>query len=156
MKENNQSNQVKIGHPLDYRHASKRAHWQPLANAAVTIEGNKTSFSTTGKLKYQSEKKAIFLCTYNPQSICDLNRQHLYIMMTELQNVKWDVLGLSGTQIKETDTEILPSGHYLFNSGNETTRSNGVGFIVHKSITPLILSYQSTSDCLAILKLQRK
>ena len=76
--------------------------------------------------------------------------------MTEIENVKWDVIGLSGTQIKETNIEILQWGHHLFNSGNETSRSNGVGFIVHKSIIPLILSYQAISDRFAILTLQGK
>ena len=69
---------------------------------------------------------------------------------------KWDIIGLSGTQIKEKSIEILPSGHKLFNSGNEVSRSNGTGFLVHKSTTHLISDYKDISDRLALLSLQGK
>ena len=68
--------------------------------------------------------------------------------------MKWDIIGLSASQIKESSIEILPSGHFLFNSGNDNSRSNGTGFLVHKSISPFISDYQGISDRLAVLSLQ--
>ena len=75
-------------------------------------------------------------------------------MLLELERVKWDLIGISASQIKETYEEVLPEGHYLFNSGNDESRTNGVGFLVHKSISPFILAYKPISDRLAILSLQ--
>ena len=60
------------------------------------------------------------------------------------------------SQIKESFEEVLPSGHHFYNSGNGETRSNGTGFLVHKSISSCILEYQGISDRLAMLKLQGK
>ena len=70
--------------------------------------------------------------------------------------MKWDVVGISASQIKESSEEILPSGHYFYNSGNGETRSNGTGFLVHKSISSSIIEYLPISDRLAMLKLQGK
>ena len=89
--------------------------------------------------------KQLRLCTYNPQSISDLNND-LDVMLVELENMKWEVVGLSATQIKESSIEILSSGHYLFNSGNEVSHSNGVGFLINKSVSPFISDYQKFSD----------
>jgi len=75
-------------------------------------------------------------------------------MLVELEKMKWDIIGLSASQIKESSIEILPSGHFLFNSGNDNSRSNGTGFLVHKSISPFISDYQGISDRLAVLSLQ--
>ena len=49
-----------------------------------------------------------------------------------------------------------PSRCVLVNSGNENSRSNGVGFLVHKSVSPYISDYQGISDRLAMLSLQGK
>ena len=82
-------------------------------------------------IREKVNKKQLQICTYNPQSISDLNREDLDVMLVELDRMKWDVIGISASQIKESSVEILPSGHYLFNSGNNTSRSNGTGFLVH-------------------------
>ena len=77
-------------------------------------------------------------------------------MLVELESMKWEVVGLSASQIKDSCVEVLPSGHFLFNSGNEISRSNGTGFLVNKSVSPFISDYQGISDRLAVLSLQGK
>ena len=77
-------------------------------------------------------------------------------MLVELENMKWDIVGLSASQIKDSGIEILPGGHYLYNSGNETSSTNDVGFLVHKSIVPIVSDYRGISDRLATLTLQGK
>ena len=118
-----------MGHPLDHRHANKRAHWQPRTNAADAIMGSHVQ-SRTHVWNANREKipsRQLHLCTYNPQSISDLNND-LDVMLVELEKVKWDIVGLSATQIKDSSIKILPTGHYLLNSGNDSSRSNGAGF----------------------------
>ena len=146
-----------MGKPLDHRHAIKRAHWQPRTNVAGAIRGphaqSRTHVWNANREKVQS--KQLRICTYNPQSISDLNSD-LEVMLVELEHMKWDVIGLSGSQIRDSSVEILSSGHYLFNSGNGNSRSNGTGFLVNKTISPFISDFQDISDRLALLSLQGK
>ena len=119
-----------MGHPLDHHHANKRAHWQPRTNAADATMGSHVQSRTHvrhANREYLS-KKSLKICTYNPQSVSDLNQEDLDVMLVELENMHWDIVGLSATQIKMSSIETLPSNHVLYNSGNGTSRSNGVGF----------------------------
>ena len=109
-----------MGHPLDHRHMNKRAHWQPRTNTAATNMGSHAQSRTHVRQANRENmtNKTLQICTYNPQSISDLNEEDLDIMLVELQSMNWDVLGLSATQIKESSIEVLTScGHLLFNSG---------------------------------------
>ena len=128
-----------MGQPLDHRHATKGAHWQPRTNATGATRGPHVQSRThVGNATRENiSNKSLRLCTYNPQSISDLNQQDFDIMLVELENMKWDVVGISASQIKESYEEVLPSGHHLYNSGNGETRTNGTGFLVHKSISLL-------------------
>ena len=121
----NHSNTDQMGQPLDHRLANKRAHWQPWTIATGANKGPHLQPRTgvvnanRGKLNH---KQNLHICTYNPQSISDLNFHDREIMLEELKSVKWDVVGLSGTQIKSSGVEILKDGHHLFTSGNEDFR----------------------------------
>ena len=59
-------------------------------------------------------------------------------MLEEINKIKWDVIGLSETKVKETGVEPLDSGHRFYLSGNGKSRSNGVGFLVKKSLIPTV------------------
>ena len=48
------------------------------------------------------------------------------------------------------------NGFKLFLSGNDTSRSNGVGFLVNKTLAPLVEDYQPISDRLAMLTVKTK
>jgi len=146
-----------MGQPLDHRQANKGAHWQPRTNVTDAIRGphaqSRTHVRNATREKVQS--KQLRICTYNPQSISDLN-QDLEVMLVELESMNWDIIGISASQIKESFIEELPSGHYLFNSGNGISRSNGTGFLVHKAFFPFVCDYKDISDRLAMLSLQGK
>ena len=77
--------------------------------------------------------------------------------MYELENVNWSVIGLSETKVKETKIESLQeTGCKLFLSGNDISRSNGVGFLVSKSYVPFVDDYEPISDRLSLLSLKGK
>ena len=147
-----------MGQPLDHCQVNKRAHWQSRTNVTGATRDQHVQSRTHvwNATREKLNKKQLKIGTYNPQSISDLNTQDLDIMLVEIEKMQWDIIGLSGTQIKENSIEILPSGHKLFNSGNEVSRSNGTGFLVHKSITHLVSDYKDISDRLALLSLQGK
>ena len=97
------------------------------------------------------------ICTYNTRTINDLNPESLNIMLRELQYINWDIVGFSETKCKENNiTTVDKTGHRLFLSGNETSRSNGVGFLVKKKLIPLVNDYKAISDRLAVLTLKTK
>ena len=78
-------------------------------------------------------------------------------MLHELNNINWEIIGFSETKVKESKIEIHEAtGHKLFFSSNETSRSNGVGFLVNKPCLPLLQDYQPISDRLALLTLKGK
>ena len=75
--------------------------------------------------------KYLKICTYNTRTINDLNEDSLETILYELEHVKWDIIGFAETKIKESKIEILEeSGHQMFFSGNEISRSHGAGFLV--------------------------
>ena len=146
-----------MGKPLDHRHVTKRAHWQSRTNVTPAKRDHhvQTRTHAWNVNRETVTSKQLHICTYNPQSISDLNND-LDVMLVELEWMKWDVIGLSASQIMASSVEILPSGHFLFNSGNDNSRSNGVGFLVNKSVSPYISDYQGISDRLCMLSLQGK
>ena len=145
-----------MGQPLDHRLAIKRAHWQPRTNVAEAIRGKHVQSRThVGHANRENaQKEHIYICSYNPQSISDSNQQDRDIMMQELEGMKWDIVGLPASQIKESGIEVLPQGHYLFTSGNDTSRTNGVSLLVHKRIIPAVCDFKALSDRLASLTIQ--
>ena len=147
-----------MGHPLDHRHVNKRAHWQSRTNVADASRDPHVQSRTHARnaIRENFKHQSLRLCTYNPQSISDLQQEDFDTMLVELENMKWDIVGLSATQIKESRNEILPSGHSFYNSGNNLSRTNGVGFLVNKVISPFISDYNDISDRLATLTLQGK
>ena len=107
-----------MGQPLDHRHVTKRAHWQSRTNVTPANRDHHVQ-SRTHAWNANREtvtSKQLHICTYNPQSISDLNND-LDVMLVELERMKWDVIGLSASQIMASSVEILPSGHFLSNSG---------------------------------------
>ncbi len=95
------------------------------------------------------------VATYNTRTISDVSPENLEIMIHELENTNWSVIGLSETKVKESKIETLQGSRHriflLFQS-----RSNGVGFLVHKKYVPLITDYKPQSDRLTSLTLKDK
>lgn len=169
-------NTVKRRRPPDPRITTRRAHQQPRTGVTESNRGShqqpRTGVSkvnrgvhqqprtgmTNTKRKYSKTTKRNFnLCTYNTRTINDLNQDALETMIVELDNISWDIVGLAETKVLQSKIEIhVNSGHKLFLSSNEISRSNGVGFLVHRSCISLIEGYQPVSDRLAVLTLKGK
>ena len=134
------------GPPPDPRQAISRAHQQPRAGVTDVTRGSyqqpRTGMihATRGKT---ISRKTFNICTYNPRTINDLKNHSLDTMLHELINIKWDIVGFSKTKVKESKIKIHETiGRKLFrSSSNETSRSNGVGFLINKTCLPLIEDY---------------
>lgn len=156
----NYSISVKRRPPPDPRSTTRRARQQPRTDVTETTRGlHQQPRTDVGQANRGSKnmKRTFNFCTYNTRTINDLNSHALETMIYELDNVKWDVIGLAETKVMESQIVIHDnSGHKLFLSSNETSRSNGVGFLVHKTCVSLIEGYQPISDRIAVLRLQGK
>ena len=54
-----------------------------------------------------SDRTTINICTYNTRTINDLNEYALHVMLEELKDVHWDIVGLSETKVNDTDIQLL-------------------------------------------------
>jgi exonuclease III len=71
----------------------------------------------------------------------------------ELQNFKWEIIGLSDARRKGEQLEQLPSGHVLYTKGGEES-IGGVGFLVNKNIKDRVVKYEGESSRVASLTLK--
>ena len=78
------------------------------------------------------------ICTYNTRSLND-DRLDAFIeelcpSNSNIKSIKWDIIGLCETKLKDTFTQKTIQNHLLFNSGvkPDKTASKGVGFLVHQ------------------------
>ena len=79
--------------------------------------------------------KSLNICTYNTRTINDLNEDSLEIMLHEIKDIKWDIIGLAETKMKESKIEILEaSGHHLVYS--QVMRSLDLTGLVSLSTNP--------------------
>ena len=145
------------GLPPGSRLTIRRAHQQPRTDVTGATRGSLQQLRTGVRHAIRGNIKTFNICTYNTRTINDLNHEALETMLYEIQDINWDIIGLSETKMKESKIEILEnSGHQLFFSGNEISRSHGFGFLVNKKMVPFVCDYDPISDRLAVLKLNGK
>ena len=150
----------------DHRRAIRGARQQPRTDVAGANRGHASSpglvlQERTGEIQQLhptpvprviKRNSYLHLGTYNTRTI---NDENLDILLFELNNIKWDIIGLAETKVKESDITILEGkGHKLFTSGNGETKRNGTGFLVHTNIVDSVVGSDEISDRLSILKLQ--
>ena len=97
---------VQRGRPSDPCPAIRRAHQQPRTDVTDTTRGEpqqpRTGVLHANRGKETIAKKSSFnICTYNTRTINDLHDDTLDVMLQELSDVNWDVIGLSETKMKE-------------------------------------------------------
>ena len=151
-----------MGPPPDHRRANRRAHRQlrtdvtdtnrrPLLQPRTIVAD-----ANRGNISSITHKNKLYMGTYNTRTINDLNLDSRDVMLHELKSMKWDIIGLSETKIKDSEIETITDNHRLYSSGNGNSRSNGVGFLVHKRLIPSITDYRGISDRLALLTVEGK
>lgn len=111
------------------------------------------NISTDLKNKLQTSKlqtPILYIATYNVRSLVEPSRQ------TELdhalEGIKWDVLGLS--EVKKEGYKITEYENYIMMYTGSKSGTNGVGFLVKKSLRENIKNFHSYSDRVARLDSQ--
>lgn len=105
--------------------------------------------SGTGSLRGSPEPrltpsidKRLYIGTYNVRSLVSNGRQDE--LEHALKNIKWDILGLS--EIKKPDMKILEYDEYILMYNGDRAASNGVGFMVRKTLKHHIIDFICISD----------
>lgn len=101
---------------------------------------------------HRKKTKELWIGTYNVRTLREDNR--IDELEHELQNIKWDIIGLSETKRKGEAWIVLESGNVLLYKGNENESVNGVGFIVRKEQADRITSFSTISDRVAYITIQ--
>lgn len=84
-----------------------------------------------------------------------LSNQKLTKLEEEIENIKWEITGLSEVQIKGEDQRTLKSGHnFSIYAGQADASVGGTGFIIHREHTQQILDVKSISTRVTYLTLK--
>ena len=95
-------------------------------------------------------KTALNIATYNVRTLSE--ELHLNNLEAEIENINWDIVGISEMRRPGEKIQALQSGHLLYNSGK--TKQNGVGFLIHKNLQSNIEKFTTTSDRIASVTLR--
>ena len=101
----------------------------------------------------------INICTYNTRTLFE---EHFDNFMQELvpiddkPPIKWDIIGLSETKLKDSFNTTTISNHMFFNSGVDISekRAKGVGFLIHSNLANCVSAF-NPQNILTILTLFR-
>ena len=103
---------------------SPRAHMTPAGRGDVLQ-------NATTQPKSSQKITTLHAATYNVRTLSDNN--HLTILEKELENINWDILGISEMRRPGEAVVQLPNGHILYNNGNDR-KQGGVGFLIKKEL----------------------
>lgn len=108
------------------------------------------------KPKRYGKVKTMYIATYNTRTL--LSEERLTELECELENIKWDIVGLSEVRRRGEQLVTLKSGHSLYCVGDDNSSVGGTGFLIHKRHRTNILSLKKISTrviCL-VLKLNTR
>lgn len=121
--------------------------------------GGKKSFqrlTNLNKTPNRKKTRKLSVITYNARTL--LAEENLIELQTELQKIKWDVVGLGEVRRRGEGLVTLKSGHSFYYAGEEDKSEGGVGFIINKRLKNQILTVKkiSTRVVYLVLKLNEK
>ena len=92
--------------------------------------------------------KAMKIYTYNVRTLSEDHR--LESLLEELENINWDIVGLSEVRRQQEKLVELQDSHHLFYyRGKESEKSSGVGFLINREIAGNVVKFSSVSDRVA-------
>lgn len=115
-----------------------------------TAEGAKNHWIRTGR------HWNLNLATFNTRTLS--SEGSLAVLLEELADVKWDIIGLSEVRRTGEAFKVLDSGHILCYRGLPDLKQHGVGFLIHKDIAGNVEEFYSVSERVTavVVKLNRR
>lgn len=87
--------------------------------------------------------KTLKIATYNARTL--LSEEKFTEIEIELENIKWDIVGISEVRRRDEGLKTLKSGHIFYHVGNNDESVGGVGFFIHKKHADAVTSIQAIS-----------
>ena len=94
----------------------------------------------------------ISLATWNVRTLNQTEK--LEELTHELENYRWDMVGLCEVRWKNFGEHQTEDGHVLFYSGESDKHTNGVGFLVNRTIKNCVLECQPISSRVISIRLR--
>lgn len=104
------------------------------------------------KPKRYRKEKIMYIATYNTLSL--LSEERLTELEYELENIKWDIVGLSEVRRRGEQLVTLKSGHSFYYVGEDNSSVGGTGFLIHKRHRTNIVSLKKISTRVICLVLK--
>ncbi|XP_059051336.1 craniofacial development protein 2-like [Achroia grisella] len=129
----------------------------PLVPSGCTIPGYGSSYgsgATRGAKnlwKRQSCHTQMNIATFNTRTL--RLQAKLEELEKDLEQVNWDILGLSEVKRKGEDKLKLQSGNVLFYTGDSNSAIGSVGFLIHRRIVGHVTEMRSISPRVAYIVL---
>ncbi|XP_044766144.1 craniofacial development protein 2-like [Coccinella septempunctata] len=101
---------------------------------------------------HYSTNRTLHIATFNTRSL--LSQERLTELECEVENIKWDVIGLSEVRRRGEQLITLKSGHNLYYAGEEDKSIGGTGFLIHKRHNANIVSLKKISTRVICLVLK--
>ena len=117
---------------------------------ATTYGSGKTSLTAEGARNQRAKSSCLpnlHIGTLNVRTLRDDGR--LQELLLELENIKWDIIGLCEIRRKDERLLDIKHEHQLYYRGTPDGRNSGVGFTTNKKLKIKITSYNSLSDRVA-------
>ena len=97
--------------------------------------------------------KKLNIYTYNVRSLAEDHK--LDSLIIELENVNWDIVGISEVHRKgEKLVQLQESNHLFYHKGKENGKFGGVGFLINQKLAGNILKFSSVSDRIAWIEIK--
>ena len=124
----------------------------PRAAPTVSDRGGGGKYATGQTTNRINARKNITIGTWNVRSLRQTGK--LKELTHEMNNYKWDILGLCEMRWKNFGETSTDEGHMIYFSGREDTHEQGVGFLVHKNNIHSIMSCRPVSSRLITIRLK--
>lgn len=110
----------------------------------------------SGNAIRKQKPKKFYIATYNIRTM--KSEERLVGLERELENIKWNVLGISETRLTGEATTTLKSGHLLLQRNSATAHLGGVALLIHRKIKHLVTKTKAVSDRIiyALLRLNQR
>ena len=92
------------------------------------------------------------ICTYNVRTL--MADEKLKELEHEIDNIKWDIVGLGEVRRKDERKIQLSSGNILFWKGSTNKNEAGVGFLINKNIAGNVTNFKAISERLIKITLR--
>ncbi|KAJ8709252.1 hypothetical protein PYW07_009078 [Mythimna separata] len=97
--------------------------------------------------KDKQKRSSLYICTLNTRTL--RTEESLHELELAIENLKWDILGIS--EMRRIGEGIEERNSYIMYFKGETAGHRGVGFLVKSKLKSQIIGFEGISDRIAVI-----